>query len=144
MIKNLEEKVKKLGLSLPEANAPIANYLPYNAHPPLLYVSGQLSTICGKLDKELSIEQGQEAAKEAVLHVLAQAHKAELEVTKCIRLAGYINASERFTEHAQVMNGASDIMAELLGKHARAAFGVASLPLGAAIEIEAQFEIRGA
>jgi enamine deaminase RidA (YjgF/YER057c/UK114 family) len=140
-------------LDLPQVSLPIANYLPYLISNNMVFISGQLPLengkvkFVGKLGQTVSIEQGQEAARLCALNILAQL-KAAIgsldKVKRCIKLSGFVNATDDFTAHPQIINGASDLMVEAFGepgKHARAAVGVSSLPLGAAVEIEAIFEI---
>jgi enamine deaminase RidA (YjgF/YER057c/UK114 family) len=149
-----EEALAKLGLSFPEPAIPVANFLPYQVTGKLVYISGQISmqagqlSLLGKLGKDLTIEQGQEAARVCALNVLAMIRHAcggDLDrVVRCVRLGGFINSTPEFTDQPKVMNGASDLMVAVFGergRHARAAVGVNSLPLGVAVEVEAIFEI---
>ncbi|MDJ1157207.1 RidA family protein [Chelatococcus sp. SYSU_G07232] len=152
----IEAKLVELGIALPPAAAPVANYVPAVITGNLLVISGQL---ClgpdgklsdghkGKLGAEVSGEDGKEAAKLCAINVLAQA-KAALgdlgRIKRCVRLGGFINAVPTFAALAPVMNGASDLMVAVLGdagRHARSTIGVAELPLDAAVEVEAMFEI---
>jgi len=150
-------RLAALGLALPQAAAPVANYLPVARAGNLLFVSGQLPVVAGKVDPahqgklgaKVSLEAGQDAARLAALNVLAQANAVvgDLARLRALRLGGFVNAVPDFPEIPQVVNGASDLLAAVLGengKHARAAVGVAQLPLDAAVEIEATFEILGA
>ena len=150
-------RLAALGLALPPAAAPVANYLPVARAGNLLFVSGQLPVVAGKVDPahqgklgaKVSLEAGQDAARLAALNVLAQANAVvgDLARLRALRLGGFVNAVPDFPEIPQVVNGASDLLAAVLGengKHARAAVGVAQLPLDAAVEIEATFEILGA
>jgi enamine deaminase RidA (YjgF/YER057c/UK114 family) len=150
-------RLAALGLALPPAAAPVANYLPVARAGNLLFVSGQLPVVAGKVDPahqgklgaEVSLAAGQDAARLAALNVLAQANAAvgDLARLRALRLGGFVNAKPDFPQIPQVVNGASDLFAAVLGengKHARAAVGVAQLPLDAAVEIEAVFEILGA
>jgi enamine deaminase RidA (YjgF/YER057c/UK114 family) len=147
-------RLKALGLALPAAAAPVANYLPFSRAGNLLFVSGQLPVADGvvdpahkgKLGGGVSLEAGQAAARLAALNVLAQANAAagDLAKLRAVRLGGYVNSAPDFEQLPQVVNGASDLFAAVLGengKHARFAVGVAQLPLGAAVEIEGIFEI---
>ena len=150
-------RLKKLGLTLPAAAAPVANYVPFVRAGALLFISGQLPLGVngvdpahrGKLGAGVSLEDGQSAARQAALNVLAQATAAtgDLEKLRAVRLGGYVNSAPDFASLPQVVNGASDLIAAVLGengRHARFAVGVAQLPLDAAVEIEAVFEILGA
>jgi enamine deaminase RidA (YjgF/YER057c/UK114 family) len=143
-----------LGLELPEIPAPVANFVPYARTGNLVFISGQVplrdGKVCfvGKLGAGVSIDEGKEAARLCALYVLATlAHACggDLDrVVRCVRLGGFVNAVPEFTEHPAVMNGASDLMVAVLGergRHARAAVGVGSLPLGVAVEVDAIFEI---
>jgi len=145
------------GLALPPAAAPVANYVPFARSGNLLFISGQLPIAVGKVDLAhqgklggaVSLEAGQAAARLAALNVLAQANAAvgDLAKLRAVRLGGFVNSVPDFQQIPQVVNGASDLFAAVLGengKHARAAVGVAQLPLDAAVEIEATFEILGA
>jgi enamine deaminase RidA (YjgF/YER057c/UK114 family) len=149
-------RLATLGLVLPPAAAPVANYVPCVRTGPLLFVSGQLPMGAGgidpahkgKLGAGVSVEDGQAAARQAALNVLAQAHAAvgDLARLKAVRVGGYVNCAPDFGPVPQVVNGASDLFAAVLGengKHARFAVGVAQLPLDAAVEVEAIFEILG-
>lgn len=153
-----EDRLAALGISLPASAAPVANYLPFLLSGPLLAVSGQLPigpsgkldpAHTGKLGAAVSSKAGQAAARLCAINILAQAKAAlgDLErISRCIRLGGFINAAPGFADLAGVMNGASDLMVEVLGdkgRHARATVGVAELPLDSAVEIEALFEIAG-
>lgn len=149
-------RLAALGLTLPPAAAPVANYVPYMRTGNLLFVSGQLPAGAGgidgahkgKLGVGVSLEHGQAAARQAALNVLAQAQAAvgDLSRLKAVRVGGYVNSAPDFASVPQVVNGASDLFAAVLGengKHARFAVGVAQLPLDAAVEVEAVFEILG-
>jgi enamine deaminase RidA (YjgF/YER057c/UK114 family) len=149
-------RLEKLGLTLPAAAAPVANYVPYLRAGNLLFVSGQLPMGAngvdpahkGKLGAGVSLEAGQAAARQAALNVLAQANAAigDLARLRAVRLGGYVNCVADFATLPQVVNGASDLVAAVLGengKHARFAVGVAQLPLDAAVEVEGIFEILG-
>ncbi|MEK4034010.1 RidA family protein [Methylocystis sp. IM3] len=149
-----DARLAALGLTLPAAAAPVANYVPYARAGGLLFVSGQLPMGAngidpahkGKLGGAVSLEDGQAAARQAALNVLAQARVAvgDLASLRAVRIGGYVNALPDFGQVPQVVNGASDLFAAVLGengKHARFAVGVAQLPLDAAVEVEAVFEI---
>ncbi len=156
MSDNTEQRLKALGLSLPDAPSPVANYVPWIKNSDLLLVSGQISKaadgtlIAGLLGRDLDVAQGQEAARASALNILAQA-KAALggldDIVKIVKLTGFVAATSDFAEHPQVINGASDLLADVLGergRHTRAAVGVASLPLGVAVEIDAIIKFKGA
>jgi enamine deaminase RidA (YjgF/YER057c/UK114 family) len=147
-------RLKELGLTLPAAAAPVANYVPYVRTGALLFISGQLPLGAngvdpahkGKLGAGVSLEAGQSAARQAALNVLAQANAAvgDLAKLRAVRLGGFVNSAPDFDSLPQVVNGASDLVAIVLGengKHARFAVGVAQLPLDAAVEVEGIFEI---
>jgi enamine deaminase RidA (YjgF/YER057c/UK114 family) len=149
-------RLSALGLALPPAAAPVANYVPFARTGQLLFVSGQLPMGVGgidpahkgKLGSGVSVEDGQAAARQAALNVLAQAAAAvdDLARLRTVRIGGYVNCAPDFGQVPQVVNGASDLFAAVLGergKHARFAVGVAQLPLDAAVEVEAIFEIEG-
>jgi len=146
-------RLAKLGVTLPEPAAPIANYVPAVISGKLLIVSGQVPmregkiAYTGKLGASVRVEIGQQAAQLCFINVLAQARAAlgSLDrVSRVLRLGGFIAAVPEFTQHAQVMNGASDMAVAVfdeLGRHARSTIGVPSLPGDAAVEVEAMFEI---
>ena len=149
-----EENLKKLNLVLPSAPAPVGDYVAYKRTGNLVFVSGQVSfgenglLIKGKVGTDLTLEQGQEAAKSCALNILSQIKAAcngDLnKVKSCIKLTGFVNSKDDFTDQPKVINGASELIANILeenGKHARAAVSVNSLPLGAAVEVEAIFEV---
>lgn len=148
-----ETKLAEMGVTLPDAPAPAANYVPFVQVGDTLYVSGQISQgpdglIKGKLGDELDTEAGATAARACAIALLAQVKAAcggDLDrLKRVIKLGGFVNSTPDFTEQPQVINGASDFMAEALGdtgKHARAAVSAASLPLGVAVEIEGIFQI---
>lgn len=145
----IENRLKTLGLQLPDAPAPVANYVPTCLTGGLLFVSGQVSrkgdghVIKGRLGAGLDVAQGREAAKVCALNILAQA-KAALgsldRIERVVKLTGFVNSTPTFIEQPQVVNGASDLLVEVLGdkgRHTRSAVGVAALPVDAAVEIEA-------
>ena len=149
------EILKKLNIKIPKPPDPVGSYVAYKKTSNLLYISGQISIDAngkitrGKLGKELSIEQGQAAAKLCAINIIAQANKAcneSLEnITNCIKLTGYVNSTDEFTDQPKVINGASELISAVFGingKHTRAAISANSLPLGAAVEIDAIFEIK--
>ncbi|HET6182154.1 MAG TPA: RidA family protein [Acetobacteraceae bacterium] len=149
----IETRLAELGISLPDPMAPVATYAPFVQSGNLVVVSGQLPasggqvSVTGKLGRWLSVEQGQRAARLCFLNVLAQLKSAcgELDrVRRVVRLGGYIACEPEFTEHAKVMNGASDLAVAVFGdagRHARTTIGAPSLPLDAAVEVEGMFEI---
>lgn len=155
MTGTIEARLAELGIELPAAPNPVANYVPYVVSGNLLLISGQISkaadgtVVTGALGRDVSIEAGQSAARLCALNILAQA-KAALgsldRVGQVLRLTGFVNATPDFTDHPKVVNGASDLMVELLGdkgRHTRAAVGVSSLPLGSAVEVDAIIAIVG-
>lgn len=155
MTSQIETRLKELDITLPQVSAPVANYLGYVRTGKLLIISGQLpmvdgSIMChGQLGKDVSISDAQIAAKQCAINIIAQAKAAcdgDLDkIGRLLRLGGFVNATTDFKDHAQVINGASDFVCDLLGekgKHARAAVGCSSLPFGAAVEVEATFELE--
>ena len=151
---NIDDKLKKLNISLPAAPDPVGAYVAFKKVNNLLFISGQLPIsgdkqfIKGKIGKDLTLEDGQKAARFCVLNILAQTKKAldgDLnKVKNCVKITGFVNSSDDFTDQPKVINPASEMLAELFenkGKHSRAAVSVNSLPLGAAVEIDAIFEI---
>ena len=153
MNETIEKRLSDLGVVLPAAAAPAANYLPYTQTGKLLLTSGQLPLKDGKLQasgllgRDLDTNAGKEAAKLCAINVLAQAKAAlgDLEkISRVVKITVFVASSPDFTEQHLVANGASDFLAAALGergKHARSAVGVASLPLNAAVEIEAIIEV---
>lgn len=151
---NFEKKLADLGVTLPDAPTPAANYVPFVQVGDMVYVSGQISAdenglITGKLGADTTTEDGAKAARACAIALLSQVKAAcggDLDrLTKVVKLTGFVNSTPEFTEQPQVINGASDLMAEALGdtgKHARAAVSAASLPLGVAVEIEGIFQIK--
>ena len=141
------------GIVLPDAPPPAANYIPYVKIGKLVFVSGQVSQnengfIKGVLGKDLNVEEGYDAARHCAISLLAQLKSAvngDLnKVTKVVKLGGFVNSTPDFTEQPSVINGASDLLVELLGekgRHARTAVG-ANLPLGVAVEIDGIFEVE--
>lgn len=154
----VKERLAALGLTLPKAAAPVANYVPFVRTGNLVVISGQ---ICfgadgkiapehtGKVGGHVSAEAGKQAARLCALNVLSQLEAAvgdlDHALVQCVRLGGFINSAPGFSAVAGVMNGASDLMVEILGyngRHARSTVGVAELPLDAAVEVEAMFEVK--
>lgn len=156
MTGTIAQRLQDLGLTLPAAPSPVANYVPHYIAGNLLFISGQVSKagdgrlITGTLGAGTSVEAGQEAARHAALNILAQAEAAlgSLDrIARVVKLTGFVAATADFTDHPKVVNGASDLMVEVLGdkgRHTRAAVGVASLPLGCAVEVDAVIEIAPA
>lgn len=156
MTETIEAKLAVLGLTLPDAPAPVANYVPTCLTGGLLFISGQVSrrgdgqVLTGKLGDGLDIAAGREAAKVCALNILAQAKAAlgSLErIERVVKLTGFVNSSPTFNGHPQVVNGASDLLVEVLGdkgRHTRSAVGVAALPVDAAVEIEAIIAVKPA
>ncbi|RCW88336.1 RidA family protein [Paracoccus lutimaris] len=143
----IETKLAELGITLPDAPAPAANYVPYVISGNTLYVSGQISPVKGRLGADLAVEAGAEAARACGLALLAQA-KAALgsldRVKRVVRLGGFVNSTPEFTDQPEVINGCSNLMVEVFGdkgRHARAAVSAPALPRGVAVEIDAIFEI---
>lgn len=153
MASSIDARIAELGLTLPDAPAPAANYVPFTRAGNLIYISGQVSRdengfILGKLGADIGPEEGYRAARACALALIAQLRAAcdgDLDrVVEVIKLNGYVNAAPDFTDHPKVMNGASDLLAEVFGdrgRHARAAVGVASLPSGVAVEVEGIFQV---
>ena len=149
----IETRLAELGLTLPDAPAPAANYVPYVRSGNLLHVSGQISQnadglIKGKIGAELSVEEGAAAAQRCALSLLAQVKAAcdgDLgRLKRVVKLTGFVNSTPDFTDQPKVINGASDLMVELLGdigRHARSAVSAGALPLGVAVEIDGVFEV---
>ena len=149
------ENLKKLNVKIPNPPNPVGAYVGYKKTANLLYISGQVSMDAsgkvtkGKLGKELSIEEGQAAAKLCAINIIAQAKKAcneKLEnIKNCIKLTGYVNSTNEFIDQPKVINGASEIIFAAFGedgKHTRAAISANSLPLDAAVEVDAIFELK--
>ena len=151
----IDQRLAELKIELPNAAAPMANYVPAVRSGNLLFVSGQICQwngerrFVGKLGAEITLDQGREAARLCALNLLAQTKRfldGDLDrVVRVVRLGGFVNAVPSFAEQPQVVNGASDLMVEVFGdagRHARAAVGVGSLPGGAAVEVDAVFEVK--
>ena len=150
---DINARLSELGLSLPDAPAPAANYVPYVQSGNTVYVSGQISQgpdglVKGKLGADMSVEDGAKAAQLCALSLLAQARAAcggDLsKLKRVVKLTGFVNSTADFIDQPKVINGASDLMVALLddaGRHARSAVSAASLPMGVAVEIEAIFEL---
>ena len=151
---SIESNLAKLGVTLPDAPAPAANYVPFVQVGDILYVSGQISNgpdgfITGKLGDTISVEDGAAAAKSCAISLLAQVKAAcggDIErLVRVIKLTGFVNSTADFTDQPKVINGASDFMVAALGdagRHSRSAVSAAALPLGVAVEIEGIFQIK--
>ena len=148
------QRLNELGIQLPPALTPIANFLPVTSAGKMAYVSDRIAVLngaiqhLGLLGQDVSIEQAQAAARLAALHVISQLnvslHGQLDRVKQCMRLGVFVAATADFKDHPKVANGASDVLVEIFqerGKHARAAVGVASLPFGASVEVDAIFEL---
>ena len=150
----IEERLAEAGVTLPDAPAPAANYVPFVRSGDLLFVSGQISQgeaglVCGRLGADMAVEAGRDAARLCAVALLAQVRAAcegDLSrLVRVVRLGGFVNSTPDFTDQPEVINGASDFLVEILGeagRHARAAVSAAALPRGVAVEIEGVFEIR--
>jgi enamine deaminase RidA (YjgF/YER057c/UK114 family) len=149
----IDKRLDELGIALPTPAAPVANYVGFVRSGRLLFVSGQVCLVdgalvaTGKLGQQVTVEQGQTAARACAINVLAQV-KAALgdldKVIRVVRLGGFINSAPDFLDGPKVMNGASDLMVAVFGekgRHARTTVGVAALPSDAAVEIEGTFEV---
>ena len=152
---SFDKKILELGLKLPEAKAPAGNYVATKIVGKLLYISGQISIsddgklIKGKIGKDLTTEQGYDAAKRCGLSIIAQAKIACSDdlskIKSCVKLTGFVNSTDEFTEQPKVINGASDLIASIFGDsgmHTRAAVSTNSLPLGVSVEVDAIFELN--
>ena len=145
-----ENNIKKLGILIPDAPNPVGSYVAYKIVNKFLYISGQISlNFKGKLGKDISIEDGQEAAKQCAISIIAQIKQVcggDLsKIKSCIKITGFVNSTEDFTEQPKVINGASDFITSIFGdngKHARAAISSNSLPLGVSVEVDAIFELN--
>ncbi|MFN3076443.1 MAG: RidA family protein [Alphaproteobacteria bacterium] len=155
MVGTIETRLRELGIELPRPTAAAGNYVPFVRVGGLLFVAGQVPVLNGEIrytgqmgTGEVSLEHGYQAARLCGLNLVAQARVAcdgDLDrVRRVVRLVGFVNATADFQDHPKVLNGASDLMAEVfgdLGRHARAAVGSSSLPFGVTVEIEGVFEI---
>ena len=152
---NFEDKIKKLQIELPEAKAPVGSYVATKIVGNLLFISGQISMnskgelIKGKVGKDLTTDEAYKAAERCGLSIVAQVKKAcdgDLsKIKSCVKLTGFVNSTEDFTEQPKVINGASDLIASIFGEagmHTRAAVSVNSLPLGVSVEVDAIFELN--
>ena len=152
---SVEDNIKKLNISLPKAASPVGSYVATKIVNKLLYISGQISIdesgelIKGKLGKDLNTEEGYKAATRCALNITSQAKNAcnnDLsKIKSCIKLTGFVNSTDDFTEQPKVINGASDLIVSVFGEsgmHTRAAVSVNSLPLGVSVEVDAIFELK--
>ncbi len=152
---NFENKIKELKINLPEAKPPVGSYVATKIVSNLLYISGQISIsengelIKGKVGKDLSVDDGYKAAERCGLSIISQAKVAcngDLsKIKSCIKLTGFVNSTDNFTEQPKVINGASDLIASVFGDagmHTRAAVSTNSLPLGVSVEVDAIFELN--
>jgi enamine deaminase RidA (YjgF/YER057c/UK114 family) len=148
----IESRLAELGVTLPDAPAPAANYVPYVVSGDTVYISGQISAgpdgfITGKVGADLDVAQAAAAAKSCAISLIAQATKAaggDLDRLRLVKLVGFVNSTPEFTDQPKVINGASDFFVEVFGdkgRHARSAVSAGSLPFGVAVEIEAIFEL---
>lgn len=149
----IEARLAELGIALPAPAAPVASYVPAVEFGGLLHVSGQLpfidgALVTGRLGEDVTLERGAEAARACGVMILAQAKQAlgSLDrVVRVVKLGGFVNSTGDFTDQPKVINGASDLMLEVFGdegRHARSAVGVPTLPLGAAVEVDAVLQVR--
>ncbi|MDH3737993.1 MAG: RidA family protein [Alphaproteobacteria bacterium] len=154
MAGTIDKRLNELGIELPPANAPAGNYVPFVRTGNLLFISGQIPMVDGKpgfigtLGAALTVDDGAAAARACGLSILAQVREAldgDLDrVVRCVKLSGFVASTPDFGDQPKVVNGASDLMVDVFGeagRHARAAVGMASLPLGVAVEVEAIFEV---
>ena len=150
---DLKSKLQKLGLSLPAPPKPAGAYLPLRKSGEFLFLSGQLSkdeqgkVRTGKVGKELTVEEGKRAARQALVQALSllDSHVGLEKVDQVLRLVGYVQSADNFYGQSEVLNGASELLVEILGekgRHARTAIGVANLPLNAAVELELTVRIQ--
>tara|TARA_Y100000591_G_scaffold277104_1_gene254657 strand:- start:1061 stop:1522 length:462 start_codon:yes stop_codon:yes gene_type:complete len=152
---DFDKKISALGIVLPEAKAPVGNYVATKIIGKFLFISGQISIneegklIKGKVGKDLDIEQAYLAAKRCGLSIISQAKNAcggnLSKIKSCVKLTGFVNSIDSFNDQPKVINGASDLMVEIFGEsgmHARAAVSTNSLPLGVSVEVDAIFELN--
>jgi len=152
---NFEQKIKELNIILPKAADPVGSYVAAKISGNLLFISGQISIdedgklIKGKIGKDLNTEEGYNAAKRCALSIVSQVKKAcdnDLsKIKSCVKLTGFVNSTDDFTEQPKVINGASDLIASIFdnaGMHTRAAISSNSLPLGVSVEVDAIFELK--
>ena len=152
---DFENKIKELKINLPEAKPPVGSYVATKIVGNSLYISGQISIsengelIKGKVGKDISVDDGYKAAKRCGLSIISQVKVAcngDLsKIKSCVKLTGFVNSTDNFTEQPKVINGASDLIASVFGEagmHTRAAVSTNSLPLGVSVEIDAIFELN--
>ena len=152
---SFDDKLKELKINLPEAKAPVGNYVATKISGKMLFISGQISInengqlIKGKVGKDLDTDAGYNAAKRCALSIIAQVKKAcgnDLsKVKSCVKLTGFVNSTDEFIDQPKVLNGASDLIASVFGEagmHTRAAVSTNSLPLGVSVEVDAIFELK--
>ena len=152
---NFDENIKKNNIILPDAASPVGSYVATMISNNLLFISGQISIdengklIKGKIGKDLNTDDGYRAAKRCALNIVSQAKKAcggnLSKIKSCVKLTGFVNSTDDFTDQPKVINGASDLIAIVFGesgKHTRAAVSTNSLPLGVAVEVDAIFELN--
>ena len=152
---DFENKIKELQINLPEAKPPVGSYVATKIVGNLLYISGQISIsengelIRGKVGKDLSVDDGYKAAERCGLSIISQAKEAcngnLSKIKSCVKLTGFVNSTDNFTEQPKVINGASDLIAAVFGDagmHTRAAVSTNSLPLGVSVEVDAIFELN--
>ena len=150
-----DDKLQELKIHLPEAKAPVGNYVATKVSGKMLFISGQISIdetgqlIKGKVGKDLDTDAGYNAAKRCALSIIAQVKKAcgnDLsKVKSCVKLTGFVNSTDEFIDQPKVLNGASDLIASVFGEagmHTRAAVSTNSLPLGVSVEVDAIFELK--
>ena len=154
MAGKIEARLADLGIELPDAPAPAANYVPFVVSGNLVFIAGQVTVwngelrYQGRLGADFDVDEGYQAARLCGLNLIAQARAAaggDLDrIKRVVKLGGFVNSTPDFTDHPKVLNGASDLMADVFGeagKHARFAVGAASLPLGVAVEVDGVFEL---
>lgn len=152
MVGKVAARLAELKIELPQAAAPVANYVPFTVTGNQVHTAGQVSRwngefhFVGSVGKEVSVEEAYKAARMCGLNIIAQIHAAigDLDrVTRCVKLNVFVRSDEAFTEQPKVANGASDLMVEVFGdagRHSRSAIGVKQLPFGVSVEIDAIFE----
>ena len=152
---DFENKIKELKINLPDAKPPVGSYVATKIVGNLLYISGQISIsengelIIGKVGKDLSVDDGYKAAERCGLSIISQAKVAcrgDLsKIKSCVKLTGFVNSTDKFTDQPKVINGASDLLVSIFGEagmHTRAAVSTNSLPLGVSVEVDAIFELK--
>ena len=152
---DFENKIKELKINLPDAKPPVGSYVATKIVGNLLYISGQISVsengelIIGKVGKDLSVDDGYKAAERCGLSIISQAkvacHGDLSKIKSCVKLTGFVNSTDNFTDQPKVINGASDLIASVFGDagmHTRAAVSTNSLPLGVSVEVDAIFELK--